>query len=63
MKRFVLLFVLATPSIALADEPKPVTTKPVTIVGRPNRPSVVIELKRTTAAREAAAAHARAFSR
>lgn len=43
---------------ALADgEGTVTTTKTVVIVGRPNKPSVVIELVRPTAARAAGAAH------
>ena len=51
--------VMAVPAIASAEEPAPTvkTLKPVTIVGRLNRPSVVIEITRPTAAHEAGAAH------
>jgi hypothetical protein len=44
---------------ALADDATPIVhvLKPITIVGRPNKPSVVIELTRPTAASAARAAH------
>jgi hypothetical protein len=47
MRRIVLLFAvglaaLVLPTTASADE----TMKPITIVGRPAKPSVVIEIKR-----------------
>lgn len=62
MKKVALLFAAALGLVttsALADDPAPVVyvTKPVTIVGRPNKPSVVIELTRPTAAAAARAAH------
>ena len=44
-------------SAALADGEGSFTTKVVIITGRPNKPSVVIELVRPTAARAAGAAH------
>jgi hypothetical protein len=40
-----------------ADGPGVFTMKPIIIVGRPNLPSVVIELTRPTAAQSARAAH------
>ncbi len=53
--------ILVVPSLASADTPASedgVTYLPaITIYGRPNRPSVVIELTRPTAARAASAAH------
>jgi hypothetical protein len=47
----------ALPSTARADDENVHTLPVITIYGRPNRPSVVIELTRPTAARAAAAAH------
>ncbi len=51
--------VMAVPAIASAEETtvKVTTLKTITIVGRPNRPSVVVELTRPTAAHEAGIAH------
>lgn len=51
---------ISLPAIASADETAVTVTtlKPITIVGRPNRPNVTIELTRPTAAHEAGAAHA-----
>ena len=48
MRRLLSLAVVAAavlaPTLASADE----TMKPITIVGRPSKPSVVIEIKRET---------------
>ena len=61
MKKAALLAVALTlvTTTAFADDETPIvhTLKPVTIVGRPNKPSVVIELTRPTAAQAARAAH------
>ena len=59
-KALLVLSVLAISTFtgaALADGEGGFTTKTVVIVGRPNKPSVVIELVRPTAARAAGAAH------
>lgn len=39
---------LLVPAFASADETQSSTCKPITIVGRPSRPFVVIEIKRET---------------
>jgi hypothetical protein len=63
MKKAILILSLAAVPLfattASADDETPgsFTTKTVVIVGRPNKPSVVIELTRPTAARAAGAAH------
>ena len=48
---------VSLPSTARADDEGVHTLPVITIYGRPNRPSVIIELTRPTAARAASAAH------
>ena len=60
--RFALLVlaVLLVPAAAVAEEPaapRVTTLKTIVIVGRPDRPKVVIELTHPTAAHDASIAH------
>jgi len=56
-KALLVLALVCFSTTAYADETGTMTTKTTVIVGRPNKPSVVIELVRPTAARAAGAAH------